>query len=227
LTEHPICFLVGPLEGGLPVVCRPEVFVKENGEREIMAPKIREDGSPVPPDAPHLVGWTDLYIPAQGGEVAQVWDDKTAKNRRYGKTKSDIRSSWQLPVYACLPLAQQPATDLVRVGYNVLVKDPEATTPVYRVEDLLTRPEVVLVWAQILELAERITKLRIMQVAEQDWSIVQQGSDAACESYGGCPYRPVCLGQCSVTQLRARFNAKPVPVPPCYPLNLKGHSHGS
>lgn len=228
-VEWPLVLLVGQEHldrNGIPLVGSSVVVEDEKGVRRIQEPTSLLDGRPLPAGwdrLPHLVGFIDHYIPQL--PLPGVWDHKTAKNRRWGKKQGDIRTSTQMLVYPCVPFSQYPEITEVEAGYNVFIKDLQAKVPGYQIRDIVRRDESAARWQSVIEITETAKTLRetYPRVGDdtnperaQHWRQVpgavdifkgnKKAIEERCGAFGGCPYRAMCFGQCSDTQLAHRLD---------------------
>lgn len=218
-VEYPLVLLVGEEHldhRGMPKVARATTFTDAEGVRRHGKPQSLYDGSPLPPGwdrLPPFVGFIDvLHLHST---PAQIEDHKTAKNKKYALTSEKLAQDLQVNAYAALPLSLRPDLDQVRLRHNVFLKDPEAKTPCYPVTAYTNAPMVARQWRMLIEEAEEMERLRNEYTAESfavNWHKVPCAIDAgktkdACEAYGGCPYRDVCFGRCTVEQLSTRLKS--------------------
>ena len=225
-VEVPFCFLVGEewLQDGIPLVAEARTQETSKGEREILPPTCLVSGEPLPRGwnrLPYFVGFIDYYLPP-----AQVGDHKTAKNRRYGKSKADIRGGLQLPIYGCHVINQAPYLDAVEGKYTVLLKDPDATKPVYVVEDFIPRTHIEATWRRVIQEAKQMEEERqIPRLGQrpdkgpdrddrannyrQIFGAIDSKNESiirgACDAYGECPARDACFGRCQMAQVIRRI----------------------
>jgi len=231
-VEWPLVLLVGEEHldvRGIPLVGQASIETAEDGRRVITPPTSLIDGSPLPPGwdrLPHLVGFIDHYHPRIGMDVPpKVRDQKSAKNRRYGKKKHDIRESLQMLAYACLPFGMFPDVEEADAGYNVFLKDPNAAHPVYAVSDRIHVEDSRARWRSFIDQTEYGEQLRksFPMVGTRDsvgraehWRQVPGAVDIyqndpkqikeRCDAFGGCPFRDLCFGRCNHEQITKRLD---------------------
>lgn len=224
-VEVPICMLIGEslTRYDMPLLCKAEVKTSDKGIRYIDTPQTLIDGSPLPDghdELPYFAGFIDHWIPYQS-RIPEIWDHKTAKNLRYRKRKKQIKEAVQALVYPCFGFAQFPYLDRILFGYNVFIKDLEVTDPdkrVYTVFDHITKSEAAKHWQRT------IADIRVMAKLAQDhprvggrkdperganWKDVPGAMDPkACEAYGGCHCKDLCMGRCNHIQLANQLEQK-------------------
>jgi hypothetical protein len=230
-VEYPVCLLVGEEyqdKLGNPTLAEPEVYAAEDGER-----RVRPAPSPLlHPGTCYISGFIDYYAPAHILKAHPViHDHKTAKNRRYGKTKESVQNSVQLKLYAWFIHRKTGWMD-VESAYNVFLKDADLgslradkSDIVYQVSDTYRAEALRVFWQGILADHQKVSVLRTW--TGDRWGQIEVRLDTdACAAYGGCPFKPLCLGQCNIAQLRHRLEnphaADTKPEPQTFSLNLRG-----
>lgn len=139
-----------------------------------------------------------------------VEDHKTSKSTRYLKTPDTLRKNTQVLIYAYVALAElrksnKPLPKTITVRHNQFVKDPKRPI-VRKTEVSLTVEEIEEFWEQeVKKTAKDMAKLR---ASADTWSDVPDPSSlqAACNAYGGCPFRPICSGSMSEAGYEKRFD---------------------
>lgn len=226
-VEWPLSMLVGDEHRdrrGLPLVGKSQIRTTEEGIRVVEAPTALVDGSPLPAKwdrLPFLAGFIDFMTL----QPPRVRDHKTAKNRRYGKKRSDITESTQMLVYSCLPFTLDPNLMQVDAGYNVFLKDEAAANPVYEVSDIITVDQAAARWDTVIKMVTATEYFRESAPRVGDdkndqraanWRQVPGAIDTyrgdpkqikeRCDAFGGCPFRDLCFGRCSHDQLTRRMD---------------------
>jgi len=255
--EHPVAYLVGNDfrdSRGMPLLAKASTYQDKNGVRRVAKLTSLVDGRPLPTGwnkLPPFVGFMDYYDPHYAPRIAEVADHKTAKNKRYVLSPAKLALDTQLLSYAATPIALDPSIDTVHLRHNVLLKDPEATEPVFMTEAEVGIDAVRNNWTDIILASERMVSIRAMAPAivihghpeerARNFHFVRSAIDdgkqrEACEAYGGCPYKDTCLGRSTVQQMTTRMdrehresiNTKPphTPTQSFGPLSSKPHRTG-
>lgn len=244
--EAAACALVGKNlrdARGMPLLAKPVLSIDEKGERVQGRPTCLADGSPLPDQwdrLPRFVAFLDVKKPVQG----VLEDHKSAKNRRYTLTPDKLARDVQMLSYAAILFAERPSLNVITLKHNVFLKDVDAPERVYATTTTVTPVQVARHWEDVIATVEAIRDLRIRVPIMADgspgggeaenradrWLEVPGAADEgdarkkeSCESFGGCPYKPVCFGQCTAKQLVHRLDATkprpgaPAPGPPPAP----------
>tara|TARA_Y100000114_G_scaffold146987_1_gene158284 strand:+ start:2675 stop:3757 length:1083 start_codon:yes stop_codon:yes gene_type:complete len=133
-------------------------------------------------DSPVLVrGFVDLIVPSEH----HIIDHKTSSNKRYTKTKRELRQNVQLILYARAYLDRAPDCDevtLTHIYYGTKSRWSK------RVTVSLTRDEILNQWASIRQV---ITEM--METSTHDHAGDAAPNYDACKKYGGCPFVSECF----------------------------------
>ena len=126
-------------------------------------------------------GFVDAIYP----ERHHILDHKTSSNKKYTKTKRELRENVQLILYARAYLERAPDADevtLTHVYYGTRSRWSK------RVDVTLTRDEILEKWSRIrTEIEAMITASDAPNAGE-----VSPNRDA-CSKYGGCPFAGQCF----------------------------------
>ncbi len=136
------------------------------------------------PHGPRWLGYIDLADPR--GAIPDVIDFKTLSDKRYMKTPDELRQSAQMVAYAWWALqVYQPAQVSVSHIYMRTRNKPYAE----RVSVILDADEIDRVWHEKLEVVKKMVLwARLAPTTAEPLA----PNTAACDMYGGCPFRREC-----------------------------------
>ena len=133
-------------------------------------------------DSPVLVrGFVDLIIPSEH----HIIDHKTSSNKRYTKTKRELKQNVQLILYARAYLDRASECDevaLTHIYYGTKSRWSKSVTVTLSREEILTQ------WAGI-----RQTITEMMHTSTHDHAGDAPPNYDACKKYGGCPFVSQCF----------------------------------
>jgi len=155
-----------------------------------------------------IMGFIDLEL------SDQIEDHKTTKNMKYAKSAAKLRVNTQMLIYAKMHLLHleergEPLPPKITIRHNVFCKDPKKLK-VRKTHIDVTLDEINKHWETIVQAA---LSMDAMRRTADDWRDIPDPPNlsTACNSYGGCPFLPICSGQESMNiyekRLASKYNA--------------------